>query len=192
VDEGCGATNAGAAEGVHQSRAVLELLQCVGAVPENGILQAAPWPVVFTALNSLSVIQHQHSRRETQLSIAQRLLSDLQEFAVDAQKFRDKANALRAERDHILQALNFVHHTLDSRSAVFDSSSVDFFPSVQAFVSTVHSCLPAQHLCAADERDQYFAANIEYAKHLRSVNAENARLITLLSKPSPSTTDHPI
>ncbi len=49
-------------------------------------------------LNSLAVIQHQHSRTETQVSIAQRALSDLQEFAVDAQKFKEEASALRAER----------------------------------------------------------------------------------------------
>jgi hypothetical protein len=142
-------------------------------------------------LNSLTAIRLQHSRTETQLSLAQRALSDLQEFAVDAQKFKEEANVLRAERDRILQALNFVYHTLDSTSADFDSSSVDFFPAVQAFVSTVHSRLPTQHLRAADERDEYFAANLEYAKHLRSVNAENARLTALLSKLSPSTTKHP-
>jgi hypothetical protein len=142
-------------------------------------------------LSYLSLIRYQHSRTETQLSIAQRALSDLQEFAVDAQKFKDEATALRAEQDHSLKALDFVCRTLDPTSADFNSSSINFFPSVQAFTSTVHSRLLAQHLRAADERNEYFEANIEYAKHLRSVNAENARLIAQLSKLSPSTTDHP-
>ncbi len=54
MDEGCGATNAGAAEGVHPSRAGLELLPCVGAVPELVKLQAcSAWPVDFTAWVSL-------------------------------------------------------------------------------------------------------------------------------------------
>jgi hypothetical protein len=50
-------------------------------------------------LYSISIIQHRHSRTETQLSIARRALSDLQESAVDAPKFKDQANARRAERD---------------------------------------------------------------------------------------------
>ncbi len=141
-------------------------------------------------LNSLSIIQHQHSHTETQLSIAQRALSDLQEFAVDAQKFKDRANALRAERDCVLKALDFVHRTLDPTSADLDSSSLDFFPSVQAFTSTVHSRLPAQHLRAVDERNDYLAANNEYAKHLRCITAENARLIAQLSKFTSSITGH--
>ncbi len=115
---------------------------------------------------------------------------DLQEFAVDTQKFKDKANALRAERDQILQALDFVHWTPDPTSADFDSSSVDFLPSVQAFTSTVYLRLPAQHIRAVDERDDYLAANNEYAKHLRSVTADNARLLVQLSKFASPTTGH--
>ena len=54
MDEGCGATNAGAAEGVHPSRAGLELLPGVGAEPEPDVLQVClAWPVVFTAWVSL-------------------------------------------------------------------------------------------------------------------------------------------
>jgi hypothetical protein len=71
-------------------------------------------------LNSLSKIQHQHSRTATQLSIAQRALSDLQVFAVDAQKFKAEANARRAERAQILQALDLVHQTLDPTFTDFE------------------------------------------------------------------------
>jgi hypothetical protein len=41
-------------------------------------------------MNSLTAIRLQHSRTETHFSIAQRALSDLQEFAVDAQNSRKR------------------------------------------------------------------------------------------------------
>ncbi len=85
--------------------------------------------------------QHQHSRTKLQLSIAQQVLSDLQEFATDDQKFKDEANALSKYRDQTLQALNFVRESLDQSFAAFDPSSDVFFSTVQAFSSVVSSLI---------------------------------------------------
>jgi hypothetical protein len=83
----------------------------------------------------------------------------------------DSLSALRDDRDHVLRALNLTRDLLNPAFPVFSLDSGDLLSSVESFASTVPSRLVDQHLRAVEERDDFRAANKDYAEELRAVRA---------------------
>ncbi len=81
--------------------------------------------------------------------------------------------SLRNDRDNVLRALNSARDLLDPTFPAFSLDSEDLHSSVESFASSVTSCLTDQHLRAVEERDDYRAANKEYADELRALRAEH-------------------
>ncbi len=104
--------------------------------------------------------------------IAQQALLDFQETVSSAQQLKIRVDNLRCDRDRALHALNFARDSLDP-SPPFDLAASDFDFSVESFVHGVASRLTTRNLRAEEERDEYSAANKEYAKELRALRAEH-------------------
>jgi hypothetical protein len=105
------------------------------------------------------------------------LLTDTQvtllESLDDLSAQRSQVVSLRNDRDNVLRALNSARDLLDPTFPAFSLDSEDLLSSVESFASSVASRLPDQHLRAVEERDEFRAANKEYADELRALRAEH-------------------
>ena len=132
----------------------------------------------------MAVAEHRLGASNAQLSDACPELADTKTLLGDthitlfgsldtlpAQQFQ--ISSLRNDRDNVLRALNSARDLLNPTFPVFSLDSEDLLSSVESFASTVPSRLVDQHLRAAEERDEFRAANKVYAEELRAVRAEH-------------------
>jgi hypothetical protein len=97
----------------------------------------------------------------------------LQDIVSSAQQSKLEVEYLRRDRDRALHALNFARDSLDPSFPTFDLTTSDFDFSVESFAQGVASRLSNRHHRAEEERDDYLAANKEYAMELRALRAEH-------------------
>ncbi len=125
---------------------------------------------------------------------------DFQETVSSAQQLKLEVDNLRRDRDRALHALNFARDSLDPSSPAFDLAASDFEFSVENFFLGVASRLTNRHHRAEEERDDYLAANKEYAKELRALRAEhvdslrriqNLKAENLQLRAGPASSKHP-
>jgi hypothetical protein len=133
---------------------------------------------------NLAVAEHRLGVSNVQLSNVCQELADTKTLLNDTQvSFNDtqitllgaldSLSALRDDRDHVLRALNLTRDLLNPAFPVFSLDSGDLLSSVESFASTVPPRLIDQHLRAVEERDEFRAANKDYAEELRAVRAEH-------------------
>ena len=118
----------------------------------------------------LSVVRRELDDVKAQLNDTQiTLLGNLDELSAQ----QSQISFLQNDRDHVLRALNLTRDLLNPAFPVFSLDSGDLLSSVESFASSVPPRLVDQHLRAAEERDEFRAANKVYAEELRAVRAEH-------------------
>ena len=133
---------------------------------------------------NLAVAEHRLGVSNLQLSDACQELADTKTLLNDTQitllgsldslsAQQSQVSSLRNDRDHVLRALNLTRDLLNPTFPAFSLDSGDLLSSVESFASTVPPRLVDQHLRAAEERDEFRAANKDYAEELRAVRAEH-------------------
>ncbi len=137
------------------------------------ILLADTQQALLEIQNRFAIEQQEHLETKRHSLRAQQALLDFQETVSSAQQFKLEVEYLRRDRDRALHALNFARDSLDPSSPTFDLTVSDFDFSVESFVHGVAPRLSSRHHRAEEERDDYLAANKEYAKELRALRAEH-------------------
>ena len=126
----------------------------------------------------LSVVRRELDDVKAQLNDTQiTLLGNLDELSAQ----QSQISSLQNDRDHVLRALNSARDLLNPAFPVFSLDSGDLLSSVESFASSVPPRLVDQHLRAAEERDEFRAANKDYAEELRAVRAEHFACVRQLA-----------
>ncbi len=94
---------------------------------------------------------------------------------------QSQISSLLNDRDNVMRALNLARELLNPAFPVFSLDSEDLLSSVESFASTVPSRLADQHLRAVEERDDFRAANKDYAEELRALRAEHFACVRQLA-----------
>jgi hypothetical protein len=115
---------------------------------------------------------------KTQLTDTQiTLLGNLDDLSAQ----QSQISSLRNDRDNVLRALNLTRDLLNPKFPAFSLDSEDLLSSVESFASSVPSRLVDQYLRAVEERDDFRAANKDYADELRALRAEHFACVRQLA-----------
>ncbi len=118
----------------------------------------------------LSDVRRELDDAKAQLTDTQiTLLGNLDDLSAQ----QSQISSLRNDRDNVLRALNLTRDLLNPTLPAFSLDSEDLLSSVKSFASTVPPRLVDQHLRAVEERDDFRAANKDYAEELRALRAEH-------------------
>jgi hypothetical protein len=94
---------------------------------------------------------------------------------------QSQISSLRNDRDNGFRALNLARDLLNPTFPAFSLDFKDLLSSVESFASSVPSRLVDQHIQAVEERDDFRAANKDYADELRALRAEHFACVRQLS-----------
>jgi hypothetical protein len=150
-------------------------------IPKSGAEKRASAAILKI---NLAVAEHRLGVSNAHLSDACQELADTKTLLDDTQitlfgsldtlsAQQSQISFLRNNRDHVLRALNLARDLLNPTFPAFSLDSGDLLSSVESFASTVPPRLVDQHLRAVEERDDFRAANKDYAEELRAVRAEH-------------------